>query len=69
VRKYLKNISFRNFIPITFKHLLAEKYREALDEGFNIFSDGINGMYSVCVEHLGMQIEPVEDFLFNADDI
>jgi hypothetical protein len=69
VRKVLKDVLFRNFIPITFKHLLAEKCREALDEGYNIFSDGINGMYSMCVEHLGMQIEPLEDFLFNVDDI
>jgi hypothetical protein len=65
----LKNVSLRNFIPIKLKHLLAEKCREGLDEECNIFCDGTNGMYSMCVEYLGMQIEPVEDFLFNVDDI
>jgi len=66
---YLKNVSFRNFIPITFKHLLAEKCRQGLDEECNIFSDGITCMYSMCVEYLGMQIETVENFLFNVDYI
>jgi hypothetical protein len=66
---YLKNVSLRNFIPIKFKHLLAEICREGLHDECNIFCDGINGMYSMCVEYLGMQFEPVENFLFIVDDI
>jgi hypothetical protein len=65
----LKNVSLRNFIPIKLKHLLAEKCRAELDEECNIFCVGTNGLYSMCVEYLGMQIEPDEDFLFNVDDI
>jgi hypothetical protein len=69
LKNVLKNISLRNLIPIKFKPLLAEKCREGLDEESHVFCDGINGMYSRCVEYLGVQIEPVEDFLFNVYDI
>jgi hypothetical protein len=59
-----KNILLRISFPLNFKDLLAEKCREGLDKE----CDGINGMYRMCVDYLGKQMKPVEDFSFHVDD-
>jgi hypothetical protein len=52
VKNILEEHLTQNFIPIKVKEIVAEKCKEGLDKKGGKFCDGINSMYSMCVEYL-----------------
>jgi hypothetical protein len=49
---YSVNNITQNFIPIKIKEIVAQKCKEGLDKMCVKFCDGINSMYSMCIEYL-----------------
>jgi hypothetical protein len=49
----------QNFTSIKVKEILPKAHRKGLDKECDKFCDGINSMYSTCVEYLdkGMKVE------------
>lgn len=55
----LKEHLTQNFTSMKVKEIIPKTYREGLNKEYDKFCDGINSMYSTCIEYLdnGMKVE------------
>lgn len=51
-----------NFMSLQVKKQLAEKRKEGLSEGCDLFCEDVQGLYSACLEYLEKWMTPTEEF-------
>ncbi|XP_058016180.1 uncharacterized protein LOC131186525 [Ahaetulla prasina] len=62
VRTILLDRRAQNFMSPTVKGMLADKRKEGLEEGCDVFSDAVRHLYGNCIDYLEMWMAPLQEF-------